>query len=227
VASGTGTWHPDEQRGAPQGIAAGSGAASPRSFETRGRDGERGREADHPGRIPPLGWKDIVWRTWKEVSDQNLFLIAGGVTYAILLALFPGLASVGLPLRACFRRRRSGRRGPVHRVDRLTSAAPRCARLRRPLRSAAGHRRSRQRCPQSKTSRTRHAGCPLCGDNPHSGVQKNRPGYARGGEEKIANAASILDQDAAERNRVDKAKETAPEEVPSRRCERLRVSQST
>jgi membrane protein len=57
-------------------------------------DGGRGREADHPGEIPPRGWKDVLWRAWREVSDQNLFLIAGGVTYAILLALFPGLAAL-------------------------------------------------------------------------------------------------------------------------------------
>ena len=54
----------------------------------------RGREADHPGEIPPRGWKDILWRAWAEISDQNLFLIAGGVTYAVLLALFPGLAAL-------------------------------------------------------------------------------------------------------------------------------------
>src|SRR4051812_13216472 len=61
----------------------------------RGRGGgERGREADHPGEIPPRGWKDILWRAWAEISDQNLFLIAGGVTYAVLLALFPGLAAL-------------------------------------------------------------------------------------------------------------------------------------
>ena len=59
----------------------------------RGAPG-RGREADHPGEIPPRGWKDVLWRAWGEVSDQNLFLIAGGVTYAILLALFPGLAAL-------------------------------------------------------------------------------------------------------------------------------------
>src|SRR6476620_10253768 len=59
-----------------------------------GGDSERGREADHPGEIPPKGWMDILWRAWGEVSDQNLFLIAGGVTYAILLALFPGLAAL-------------------------------------------------------------------------------------------------------------------------------------
>ena len=56
--------------------------------------GARGREADHPGEIPPRGWKDIFWRAWAEISDQNLFLIAGGVTYAVLLALFPGLAAL-------------------------------------------------------------------------------------------------------------------------------------
>jgi membrane protein len=56
--------------------------------------GARGREADHPGEIPPRGWKDILWRAWAEISDQNLFLIAGGVTYAVLLALFPGLAAL-------------------------------------------------------------------------------------------------------------------------------------
>jgi membrane protein len=54
----------------------------------------RGRAAHHPGDIPPKGWKDVLWRAWGEVSDQNLFLIAGGVTYAILLALFPGLAAL-------------------------------------------------------------------------------------------------------------------------------------
>jgi membrane protein len=33
-------------------------------------------------------------RSWGEVSQANLFLVAGGVTYAILLALFPGLAAL-------------------------------------------------------------------------------------------------------------------------------------
>jgi membrane protein len=37
---------------------------------------------------------DVLWRAWQEVSDANLFLVAGGVTYAVLLALFPGLAAL-------------------------------------------------------------------------------------------------------------------------------------
>ena len=67
-----------------------------RGGQRRTKTGEdrRGREADHPGEISPRGWKDVLWRAWGEVSEQNLFLIAGGVTYAILLALFPGLAAL-------------------------------------------------------------------------------------------------------------------------------------
>ena len=69
-----------ERKGRPPNVAGGSYA--------------RGREADHPGEIPPRGWMDIMWRSWGEISEANLFLIAGGVTYAILLALFPGLAAL-------------------------------------------------------------------------------------------------------------------------------------
>ena len=58
-----------------------------------GRAG-RGRHAERPGKIPARGWMDILWRAWNEVSDANLFLVAGGVTYAVLLALFPGLAAL-------------------------------------------------------------------------------------------------------------------------------------
>jgi membrane protein len=58
-----------------------------------GRD-DRGREVADPAEIPPRGWTDMLWRVWAGVSDTNLFLVAGGVTYAILLALFPGLAAL-------------------------------------------------------------------------------------------------------------------------------------
>ena len=61
---------------------------------TRRSGSDRGREADHPGEIPSKGWLDVLWRAWGEISDQNLFLIAGGVTYALLLALFPALAAL-------------------------------------------------------------------------------------------------------------------------------------
>jgi membrane protein len=54
----------------------------------------RGRAATSPHQIPIPGWKDILVRTWGEISDNNIFLVAGGVTYAVLLALFPGLAAL-------------------------------------------------------------------------------------------------------------------------------------
>ncbi len=54
----------------------------------------RGRSASHPGQIPAPGWKDILVRSWGEVSESNIFLVSGGVTYAVLLALFPALAAL-------------------------------------------------------------------------------------------------------------------------------------
>jgi membrane protein len=54
----------------------------------------RGRSATSPHQIPMPGWKDILVRSWSEVSENNIFLVAGGVTYAVLVALFPGLAAL-------------------------------------------------------------------------------------------------------------------------------------
>lgn len=57
-------------------------------------DGARGRQAERPGDIPVRGWKDIVWRSWNDFGEKNLSLVAGGVTYYLILALFPGLAAL-------------------------------------------------------------------------------------------------------------------------------------
>jgi len=58
------------------------------------RESERGREASGPQHVPLRGWKDILVRSKNELSDNNIFLASGGVTYAVLLALFPGLAAL-------------------------------------------------------------------------------------------------------------------------------------
>jgi membrane protein len=55
---------------------------------------DRGRDADAPWQIPVRGWADILHRAWKGTADRNLSLVAGGVTYYLLLALFPGLAAL-------------------------------------------------------------------------------------------------------------------------------------
>jgi membrane protein len=57
------------------------------------RESERGRTAAKPQHIPALGWKEILVRSFNEISANNIFLAAGGVTYAVLLALFPALAA--------------------------------------------------------------------------------------------------------------------------------------
>ena len=55
---------------------------------------DRGREAEAPWQITARGWADILYRVWKDTGKKNLSLVAGGVTYYLLLALFPALAAL-------------------------------------------------------------------------------------------------------------------------------------
>lgn len=57
-------------------------------------DDARGRSAGSPTDIPARGWWDIVKRAYTQMNEKNLFLVAGGVTYSVLLALFPGLVAL-------------------------------------------------------------------------------------------------------------------------------------
>lgn len=63
--------------------------AEPAHFEAQ--EPGRGRVAVHPRHIPWRGWKDILWRTWREMNQDRLTVVAGSVTYYTLLAVFPGL----------------------------------------------------------------------------------------------------------------------------------------
>ncbi len=56
-------------------------------------DMTRGRDASAPWRIPILGWKDIAWRTYRAIGRDRLPALAGGVTFFLLLAIFPALAA--------------------------------------------------------------------------------------------------------------------------------------
>jgi membrane protein len=84
--------HPPSRRSA----ATGSSTTGPNASDTggAGREAGRGREADDPRQVPARGWKDILVRAWQSISENNLFLVSGGVTYGVLLALFPGLAAL-------------------------------------------------------------------------------------------------------------------------------------
>ena len=54
----------------------------------------RGHEAGTPTAIPAGGWKDILTRVYQQVQEDRVMLIAAGVTYYGLLALFPALAAL-------------------------------------------------------------------------------------------------------------------------------------
>lgn len=51
----------------------------------------RGRGAERPRDIPAKGWKDVLWRTYREVNEDRLTIVAGGVTFYALLAIFPSV----------------------------------------------------------------------------------------------------------------------------------------
>ncbi len=53
----------------------------------------RGRAAEAPWRIPLRGWRDILWRTWREVQDGRLPNAAASVTFFGLVALFPAVTA--------------------------------------------------------------------------------------------------------------------------------------
>ena len=62
--------------------------------EVRATEAGRGRHADEPTRIPWRGWKDILWRTWEQISADRLFLIAAGVVFYALLATVPAITAL-------------------------------------------------------------------------------------------------------------------------------------
>ena len=56
--------------------------------------GRRGRGAESPTDIPALGWKDIAWRVFQSIQEDRLLLVAAGVTFYALLAIFPATAAL-------------------------------------------------------------------------------------------------------------------------------------
>jgi membrane protein len=53
----------------------------------------RGRQATAPERIPARGWRDILWRAWKEFGEDRILGVSAGVAFFAVLALFPGMAA--------------------------------------------------------------------------------------------------------------------------------------
>jgi membrane protein len=77
-----------------QGLGAAAGGDPSADHQTDPRaiaSDDRGRGADTPQEIPAKGWKDIVKRTGKEVKADQVPLLAAGVAFYVLLALFPAI----------------------------------------------------------------------------------------------------------------------------------------
>lgn len=64
---------------------------SPARFEEA--EPGRGRSAPEVHHIPLRGWRDIAWRTFQEIGKDRLPIVAGGVTFYALLAVFPTLGA--------------------------------------------------------------------------------------------------------------------------------------
>jgi membrane protein len=47
-----------------------------------------------PWQIPWTGWKDILWRTYEQISENRLLAVAAGVVFYGLLALFPAITAL-------------------------------------------------------------------------------------------------------------------------------------
>ncbi|ULR46947.1 YihY/virulence factor BrkB family protein [Rhizobium sp. K102] len=62
--------------------------------EIAGGDDDHGRSAATPEAIPLSGLRDVFWRVFHEILNDRVTLIAAGVTFYLLLAIFPALAAL-------------------------------------------------------------------------------------------------------------------------------------
>lgn len=67
-------------------------APTPQDFDAR--EPGRGRLATRPEQIPRKGWTDILWRWGASYFGDRVGFVAGGVTFFVLLSLFPTLAAL-------------------------------------------------------------------------------------------------------------------------------------
>ncbi|MRI56244.1 YihY family inner membrane protein [Methylobacterium sp. DB1607] len=67
------------------------GADAHRVAET---EPDRGRSADRPTEVPAAGWKDVLKRTYHDIGENRLTLVSAGVTFFVLLAIFPAIAAL-------------------------------------------------------------------------------------------------------------------------------------
>src|SRR5690606_38856027 len=66
-------------------------APTPEDFDSK--EPGRGRLAQRPEHIPHKGWVDIVWRVGASYFGDRVGFVSGGVTFFVMLSLFPTLAA--------------------------------------------------------------------------------------------------------------------------------------
>ena len=71
----------------PQAPASASGDNAPDNTK-------HGEEAPTSLAVPRQGWKNLLMSVYHGISDDRILLIAGGVTFYAILALFPGIAAI-------------------------------------------------------------------------------------------------------------------------------------
>jgi membrane protein len=77
-----------------QASIGGDGSEPAAVHRARKFEAGRGRCARSPWEIPWRGWKDILWRTYRQIQDDRLFAISAGVVFFALLALFPAVTAI-------------------------------------------------------------------------------------------------------------------------------------
>jgi membrane protein len=71
-----------------------AGEETDRTGDRVGLEAGRGRSVDTPSEIPAQGWKDILLRVYHGISEDRILLVAAGVTFYLLLSIFPGIAAL-------------------------------------------------------------------------------------------------------------------------------------
>ncbi|MBN9023330.1 MAG: YihY/virulence factor BrkB family protein [Rhizobiales bacterium] len=80
-------------RAVPPGTPRKAAEAAPEENATRAAEPGRGRDAQYPWQIPWAGWKDILWRSYEQITEDRLLAVAAGVVFYGLLAIFPAISA--------------------------------------------------------------------------------------------------------------------------------------
>jgi membrane protein len=81
------------------GVLANRGASRGRSGQVaersqRDSSAGAGEGATKPTEIPKRGWWAILKRTWAQMSEDNVSMLAGGVAFFAMLSIFPALTAL-------------------------------------------------------------------------------------------------------------------------------------